>query len=913
MKSKINNLYFSAKENILNIGVNIKKHIFGLLLALILIIGSGNCFVNFGATGLVKVLVYVISFITLLIIFILTRDVSPFVNKKIDRKTIFELAKGYVFRPDVFFIIAIIFVSCLNFVISFATGASYNINSIVGAILCFCSSFLIVQIYSKKTFFRCLSNTIFAISIISLLFYAFINISKTSFNTGSFWSPLTMYDSYFYVFFDYGDAGYVTQLPRLMGMFWEPSVFANFLIIGLVAELFYLDKTNWIKIPVFVICLVLTRSTGGYILLVLVALAYICKHLKGWGSSYFLIFVLLSTLLIAIFNKQILEYLAKILPNVFGKMNKPTSSFITRLDSPLYYFRVFAERPIFGYGFDLARVRYLEICPPSIDASTSTFPIIIASTGIIGIFYSLFAIFGTLGFGKEKNNLCTRIILLVLFLLMSNTQSHIEVIGLSAIYYFGIKETSSFKLENDAYKNAGENTIFHKIQAKSDTGSFSSNVIGAIVIKVVSIIVGLLTVPAFSSFFGNDSTYGIWLTIISILTIILNLDFGVTNGLKNRLIEAKKNDVKHVKKIISNSYLITLILSVILFLGFSIIIWTLDWNTILKISTNDLKADVLKLAMTFILLTICLQVVLRNVVAILSAFKKIVLANSLMLITNICLVISALIFKNVNADKVLFMSILYVIFVSLPLILASLYAFTKICKNCFPSFKLCDKKIIKNLTNIGSKFFIIQICNIVLWGFNDFFISNLYGPSDVVSYVKLYQLFSTIVSLYAIIQPILWVYIAKEKKDLFGKKMKALLKVAYFLTGIIAFGIIVAGVFCQPILNIWLGSDTINCTFEIVLPFVLYGVIYAVFSSVTVLCNSLEVLKSFTIVAIVIGVIKVPLVYLGKIILPDFGWTLVMWVNVILIIPYTVVPLISVIKHFKKAKKGLNYEKKYNN
>lgn len=885
-----------------------KKNLFAIILSLVFVVNSGVCYIGFGASSKVKISIYLVSLITLITVFIITRDISLFKTAPGDssRPSLRRLLADYFSRPDVISFVLILFVSILNFALSYSAGQASNINSIVGNILSFLFAFLIVQVYSKDTFFKVFSNSIFILSLIALLFFAVINITKTHFNTSSFWSTQRMYDSYLFLFYDYTMGAFSGGFPRMMGLFWEPGLYANFLLFSIIIELFYSKKTSWIKVFVFIITTILTKSTSGYFLLILAAFAYLTKRVKTESvSNAIFVFFVLTLVIVCVFYNPIFSFLAKLLPDVFGKMIDSNSSLLTRLESPMNFLTLFAQRPLTGWGIDNALEKYNAIKPDYVDSATATFPFFLAAFGLFAIPFIIFSITGLFLIKKETLRAPTRILLVIIVFIVSNTELQTQVLGLLCIYFYGVKECSKYRLHTDSFRQQGMSLLW-MIRKKSSVGDFSIHIIGSVLLKGTAIILGFLTIPAFSSYFSSDSLYGAWLTIVSILTIILNFDFGITDGLKNRIIEAKKdNNNEKIRSLITNSYFATGVVSLIVLAGGFVSIFVLDWNAVLNVNAELVDLTTIRLAMMLIIFTICIELVLRNVVSVLSAFKKIVLANSMMIITNALLIISAFLLRNVNFNKILLMAILYLAFVSLPLVLATVYSFKKICPYAVPSVKLVNKSTVKDLTTLGFKFFAIQICNIVLWGLNDFFISNLFGPANVVEYQKIYKLFSTIISLYSIFQPTLWVYLAFANKANDLGKIKKLSLLAFSLSAVIIFGVLFCALFSRQIFDFWLGEATITVTLHNLLPFVAYGILYSLLASVSVLCYSFEKLRSFTIISIVICVIKIPLLYLLTHLKPDLDWTVVMWVNVILVIPYILFPLIEVTFFLKKKGKTL--------
>ena len=100
-----------------------------------------------------------------------------------------------------------------------------------------------------------------------------------------------------------------------------------------------------------------------------------------------------------------------------------------------------------------------------------------------------------------------------------------------------------------------------KIKDYLNSGSARSikakkNVIQMFVIRGFSILIGFVLLPVTIGYV-NSETYGIWLTISSMVAWISFFDIGIGNGLKNKLAEAlAQDDYELGRKYVSTTYAI---------------------------------------------------------------------------------------------------------------------------------------------------------------------------------------------------------------------------------------------------------------------------------------------------------------------------------------------------------------------
>ena len=78
----------------------------------------------------------------------------------------------------------------------------------------------------------------------------------------------------------------------------------------------------------------------------------------------------------------------------------------------------------------------------------------------------------------------------------------------------------------------------------SRTEKAKKNIVILFILHVFNFVSLMAIVPVTLNYLGKTE-YGIWLTLASILSWLINLDFGLGNGLRNKLAEALAlNDIK---------------------------------------------------------------------------------------------------------------------------------------------------------------------------------------------------------------------------------------------------------------------------------------------------------------------------------------------------------------------------------
>ena len=125
--------------------------------------------------------------------------------------------------------------------------------------------------------------------------------------------------------------------------------------------------------------------------------------------------------------------------------------------------------------------------------------------------------------------------------------------------------------------------IFRKfLTGHKRTVKAKKNIIASIFIKGANIVVGFLMVRMTLEYL-DQTKYGIWLVLTSIIGWISFFEIGLGGGLKNRLAVAlAKNDYKLGKIYVSTTYaILTIIISIVAFI-FIISNTFIDWTEVLN-------------------------------------------------------------------------------------------------------------------------------------------------------------------------------------------------------------------------------------------------------------------------------------------------------------------------------------------
>lgn len=417
------------------------------------------------------------------------------------------------------------------------------------------------------------------------------------------------------------------------------------------------------------------------------------------------------------------------------------------------------------------------------------------------------------------------------------------------------------------------------------------NITGSFIVKGLSILISYLTIPAYMSFFHNQSILGVWFVLLGLLTWIINFDLGIGNGLRNKVaLFLKKKDYDNAKILVSSSYMILFLLSC--FIGFFgyLLIDLLDLNSVLNISNSIIPAYVLKQAVMYVYLGIVCYFVLKLISSILLSIEKVAIVNFLQLITSILnLLFLYIINNNSSVDAFLLLSKFYIFSLNIPYLIATVICFTfSRLKYIRPSIRLFDKSLAANVFYLGGQFFLIQLILLIINTTNEFLVTNIFGPKFVVEYQIYYKLFYLIVTLFSLITNPIWSNVTVAFNDKNFQRIKKIREKLFRISMIAILGVIVIIILFDPITKIWLGSSSI--TYNLI-----YGIIFGVYSvlmifvlSETSIANGISRLRAQLFGLGIGALVKIPITYFLAHLFNNH-WIIVVLVNDIILLFFVII------------------------
>ncbi|MBA1234355.1 oligosaccharide flippase family protein [Pseudomonas stutzeri] len=248
--------------------------------------------------------------------------------------------------------------------------------------------------------------------------------------------------------------------------------------------------------------------------------------------------------------------------------------------------------------------------------------------------------------------------------------------------------------------------------------------------------------------------YGVWATLLSIITWVVFFDFGVGNGIKNHLTTAfARNNIQQARKIISTSYVIIFLMAVIIFVAIALAVYGFSMRAMLN--TAIIPEATLKKLVIILFFFVACHFVLAFVRQFIFAVQKNAL-NELEQFVFYLFLIAGLLLAGVRGNRDLIsVAAVYGVALALSKIILTIYFFSRY-SNLIPDRRFFTRELIKPLASNSAAFFALQLVSLAVLLTDRVIIIQLLGPLHVTEYDLVYRLFSVFLVLHSIINAPMW-------------------------------------------------------------------------------------------------------------------------------------------------------------
>ena len=388
------------------------------------------------------------------------------------------------------------------------------------------------------------------------------------------------------------------------------------------------------------------------------------------------------------------------------------------------------------------------------------------------------------------------------------------------------------------------------------TVKVKKNIVLLTIYKGLSIVISLLLVPMTLNYV-DSGTYGVWLTLSSIVGWISFFDIGLNNGLKNRLTEAlAQNDPELGRTYVSTTYAMLTLIFVPLMIIIVLAAPYINWASLMKIDNAENAG--LVAAICIIVTYFCLNFILSTINVIIYAHQS---PSEVSLRTLIQQVFSLIVIYVLTVTTQGSLVNLCIGLCISPLAVVALFNITLFRGKYYgirPSLRYVDFHKLPDLLKLGVKFFIIQVAGIIQFQIVNFLIIRNYGAEDVTNYNIAFKYFNVLYMVWGILITPVWAAVtdaaARHEYSWIRNMQNKYLKLlgVMFLAGVVMLAV------SSFVYDIWVG-DKVNITFMLSFWVFIYNVVLMYGSIYVHILNGLGELNIQTIACCIS-----PFVFLGS-------------------------------------------------
>lgn len=350
--------------------------------------------------------------------------------------------------------------------------------------------------------------------------------------------------------------------------------------------------------------------------------------------------------------------------------------------------------------------------------------------------------------------------------------------------------------------------------------------------------------------------FGVWATMLTLLTWVMLFDLGIGNGLRNKITESLAiNRPEVAAEYVSTAYGLVGLISLMLFLGFLVANIWLPWQKVFNttlVPEKILSEAALTLGF-FIFFNFWISLVnqvcqglQKTAVMVFGQFLSNALALSFVFLLN-CYAESSLVYMVWAYGFSLILS---------NSVLSILLFGTR--KEIRPRLALIDTGKVRALFSLGMRFFVIQMAVIVIFMSDKVLITQLLGPQYVTSYEVIFKLFSVFTVLHGMVLAPLWPAYsdAHARGDVvwIRQQLKKQVRLAIFIFAMALF-LALVGPF---IVSYWIGEEayapqSLYFLFSLFIVVSVWNNVFAYF------VNAVNKLNVQMVTAVCAGILNIPL------------------------------------------------------
>lgn len=271
--------------------------------------------------------------------------------------------------------------------------------------------------------------------------------------------------------------------------------------------------------------------------------------------------------------------------------------------------------------------------------------------------------------------------------------------------------------------------------------------------KGISVVLSMLILPLTVSYL-TVVEYGVWITLFTVMNWVNLLDIGIGLGMRNKLAEAISLErMDDIKSYVSTGFVSILVLGILIFSFFYVVIQFVDFQSLFN--TTKVSEEILYKATLYTGIFVIISFALSMINNVFYAYQKANLTGVMQIVHNAIMLLVVWLLISYRVHDFLYFIFAYgiALFVSRCIMC---FGFLSRHRECIPEVKFFKIDNLKDMTNVGLQFFIIQIACIVVFSSSSILITQFLGIEYVREYDIAFKIFSVITMLHTLISTPLW-------------------------------------------------------------------------------------------------------------------------------------------------------------
>jgi O-antigen/teichoic acid export membrane protein len=343
----------------------------------------------------------------------------------------------------------------------------------------------------------------------------------------------------------------------------------------------------------------------------------------------------------------------------------------------------------------------------------------------------------------------------------------------------------------------------NELVSKERTRNYLRQIRAEAMYKAVAVTASFIAIPLMIGYLGQEQ-FGVWATMLTVMTWIVFFDLGVGNGLRNKVAASLAKNEKHeARNYIASGYTLIGLIALATWALVTVCAYFVPWQIVFN--TQSIPESTLRETVQITAFFIVLNFWIGLIAALLGAIQKTSLVALGQVISNVLALTLVVALAKTTSASISYLALTY----GLSLVLANI-SLTLWFYRTYPELKprpYLDKAHVRPLLSVGLQFFTIQLAVLVIFTTDKMLITQLFGPEYVAQYEVVFKLFSVITYAHGMISVPLW----SAYTDAFHRGdltwIRNMLRKQITIFGGVAIAATLLGFIANPIIELWIRSD----------------------------------------------------------------------------------------------------------